>query len=116
MLIFAALVASALAIDGDTVILHGRHFRIANIDAPEIHEYRCDAELRLGLLAKQRMVELLESGPIVVHEGDPASGRLTDRYGRMLATIEVGGKDVGETLIAEGLARRWSGKRRPWCN
>ncbi|MDX8513502.1 thermonuclease family protein [Mesorhizobium captivum] len=114
MVILAALLASALALDGDTIILDGRHIRIANIDAPEIHEYRCDAELRLGLVAKRRMAELLESGPIVVHEGD--HGRMVDRYGRLLATIEVAGRDVGETMIAEGLARRWSGKRRPWCN
>lgn len=112
----ALLLAGALALDGDTVILDRHHIRIANIDAPEIHQYKCDAELRLGLIAKKRMAELLEGGPIVVHEGDPASGRLVDRYGRMLATIEVDGKDVGEMMIAEGLARRWTGKRRPWCN
>lgn len=119
IMFFALLVspaaASPLALDGDTVILDGQHIRIANIDTPEIHEYHCDAELRLGLVAKRRMAELLSSGPIVVHEGDPGSGRQIDRYGRMLATIEVDGKDVGEIMIAEGLARRWSGKRRPWC-
>ncbi|TGQ95444.1 thermonuclease family protein [Mesorhizobium sp. M8A.F.Ca.ET.208.01.1.1] len=113
-MLMVALLAAAFAIDGDTVILDGRHIRIANIDAPEIHDYKCAAELRLGLEAKARMAALLESGPLTVHEGD--HGRMVDRYGRLLATIEVGGADVGEMLIAEGLARRWNGKRRPWCN
>jgi micrococcal nuclease len=114
MPILLALLASAFAVDGDTIILDGRHVRVANIDAPEIHEYHCDAELRLGLVAKRRMAELLASGPLTVHEGD--HGRMVDRYGRTLATIEVDGKDIGEILIAEGLARRWTGHRRPWCN
>lgn len=105
-----------IVLDGDTIVLDGVHIRIANIDAPEIHEYHCDAELRLGLVAKQRMAALLNSGPVAVHPGDPQDGRMKDRYGRTLATIEVDGRDVGEIMIAEGLARRWSGKRRPWCN
>lgn len=114
MILAAALILSVFAIDGDTIVVDGRHVRIANIDAPEIHDYHCDAELRLGMLAKRRMAELLAGGAVVLHEGD--HGRMVDRYGRMLATVEAGGKDVGETLVAEGLARRWTGKRRPWCN
>lgn len=114
-LIFALLL-SAFALDGDTIVIDGRHIRIANIDAPEIHDYRCEAELRLGLAAKRQMVALLAGGAVVVHVGDPSSGRTVDRYGRTLATVEVDGLDVGEILIAEGLARRWDGKRRPWCN
>ncbi len=40
---------------------------------------------------------------------------LKDRYGRTLATVSVDGQDVGEILIAEGLARPWTGHRQPWC-
>ncbi|RUV98341.1 thermonuclease family protein [Mesorhizobium sp. M5C.F.Ca.IN.020.14.1.1] len=114
MLIAALLLV--LAIDGDTIIADGTRIRIANIDAPEIRDFHCDAERRLGLVAKRRMVELLASGPVTVHPGDPKSGRLKDRYGRMLATIEVDGRDVGEIMIGEGLARPWTGKRRSWCD
>lgn len=31
----------------------------------------------------------------------------TDSYGRTLARITVGGMDVGEWLVAKGLARPW---------
>ena len=60
--------------------------------------------------------KLLTSGPVTVHPGDLDSGRLKDRYSRTLATIKVDGRDVGKIMIAEGLARPWTGKRRPWCN
>ncbi|MER8427854.1 thermonuclease family protein [Mesorhizobium sp. M1403] len=118
LLILAAALLTGwpVVLDGDTIVLDGTHIRVANIDAPEIHDYHCDAELRLGLVAKRRLVELLASGPVTVHPGDPKSGRLKDRYGRTLATIDVDGQDVGAILIGEGLARPWTGKRRPWCD
>ena len=56
------------------------------------------------------------STPGSVHPGDPETGRMTDRYGRMLATISVNGRDVGDMLISENLARPWEGKRRSWCD
>jgi len=101
--------------DGDTVTIAGERIRIANIDTPEIHEAQCDAELRLGKVAARRLAELLKSGQIDVQVGDPETGRTKDRFGRTLATISVNGRDVGETLIDEGLARPWEGKRRSWC-
>jgi endonuclease YncB( thermonuclease family) len=43
------------------------------------------------------------------------SGKL-DRYGRTLASVTVNGRDVGEILIGEGLARPYQGGRRgSWC-
>ncbi|WP_195175455.1 hypothetical protein [Mesorhizobium sp. INR15] len=63
------LLLSVFAIDGDTIVIDKTPYRVANIDAPDIHHYGCDAELRLGLLAKRRMVELLNSGPVAVHRG-----------------------------------------------
>ena len=116
MLIAALLLSGAVALNGDTVVIAGTHIRIVNIDTPEIHHAHCDAELRLGLVAKRRMIELLVLGKVTAHPGDPLDGRLKDRYGRTLATIEVDGRDVGEIMIAERLARPWTGKRQPWCD
>lgn len=110
------VLAAPFAIDGDTIVIDHEHIRIANIDAPEIGHPKCDAELRLGRVAQRRMAELLGAGEIVVHPGDPKDGRLKDRYGRTLATVTVSGKDVGEILISEGLARPWTGRRQPWCS
>lgn len=108
-----ALAANLFAIDGDTIIIDREHIRIANIDAPEIHHSKCDAEFRLGNAAKARMQALISGGKVEIVRGD--NGRMKDRYGRSLGRVLVDGKDVGEILIAEGLARRWDGKRHPWC-
>ncbi len=119
LLALLALPTSAFAtdlkvLDGDTIVIGKEHIRIANIDAPEIHHFKCDAERRLGLVAKARLSELLMGHPVVIKRGD--GNRMKDRYGRTLAVIAVDGADVGEKLIAEELARPWKGKREPWCN
>lgn len=118
MTLFEIALAAALAfsvIDGDTVDINGERIRIANIDAPETRQARCDAEKRLGRVAKRRLEELLQGGIPEIIRGDPATGRKKDRHGRTLATITIAGEDVGEILIHEELARKWSGRREPWC-
>lgn len=101
--------------DGDTLSIGGEKIRIANIDTPEIRHAQCDAERRLGVVAKQRLETLLKSGTISLTRGDPKDGRVKDRHGRTLGLVLVDGRDVGEMLIAENLARPWGGKREPWC-
>lgn len=115
-ILLAMIVTSFVVIDGDTITLDRERIRIANIDAPEIGNPKCDAELRLGHVAKRRLEELLGSGRITIHRGDPKDGRMTDRYGRTLATVTVDGRDVGRILVAEDLARPWTGRRRSWCD
>ena len=109
------LAAAFSTIDGDTINLDGERVRIANIDAPEIRHAKCGDELDLALEAKARLDELLRAGRIELLRGDPADGRIKDRYGRSLGLIMVDGRDVGEILIKEGYARRWTGRREPWC-
>lgn len=105
--------AATRAIDGDTIEISGETIRLLNIDTPEIRHAQCDAERQLGLVAKQRMQALLNAGPLTIRRGD--GGRMTDKYGRTLAVVAVDGEDIGTILIAEGLARPWTGRRRPWC-
>lgn len=38
---------------------------------------------------------------------------MKDKYGRTLARVLVDGRDIGEILIEEGLARPSKGKREP---
>ena len=82
LVLLAAMTVAPLVVDGDTIILGREHIRIANIDAPEIGHPHCDAELRLGKVARQRLKALLGSGRIVIRRGDPGSRRTKDRYGR----------------------------------
>ena len=84
---------------------------VADIDAPEIAA-RCETEAELADKATRRLSELLSKAPIrmVVY-----GNRDRDRYGRLLRVVLVDGRSVGNLLIAEGLARPWEGRRRPWC-
>lgn len=98
-------------VDGDTIWLEGQNIRIAGIDAPETHDYRCEEEKALGNQTTQRLLALVNSGAVTLS----SIARDEDRYGRKLRNVAVDGQDVGETLIAEGLAREYAGGRRSWC-
>lgn len=109
-----ALAAAPRIIDGDTIEVEGETVRILNIDAPELHHSGCDAEKRLAVLARKRVRELIGDGSaLTLLRGD--GNRMTDRHGRTLARVLVNGADIGDALVADGLARPWEGKRRSWC-
>ena len=105
-------IAALIIVDGDTVKApYGVTYRLLGFDAPETHFAKCDAELELGLAAKQRLEELVATSEVKVIE----SGK-QDKYGRSLATLTANGRDVGDILIGEGLARPYHGERRKsWC-
>ena len=99
-------------VDGDTIRYAGDIIRLEDIDTPEIMGARCESERALGERAKRRLLELVNSAPIrAVHDG----GREEDQYGRKLRIVEIDERSVGDTLIAEGLARSWRGTRLSWC-
>ena len=85
---------------------------IADIDAPELSPPRCEAERIKGEAAKSRLQQLLNAGAFSLVSGY----RDEDRYGRKLRRVTRSGRSIGETLVEEGLARRWDGSRHPWCN
>lgn len=98
-------------VDGDTFWLSGQRIRITDIDTPEINPPRCEEERIRGEAAKRRLRELLNSGPFSLVAGT----RDEDQYGRKLRTVVRDGRSIGDTLVDEGLARRWDGTRRSWC-
>lgn len=98
-------------VDGDTVWIAGEKVRVAGIDAPETHEFKCAKEAELGRKSALRLQALLSSGTLVARPAD----RARDPNGRLLRHIAVDGRDVGETLIAEGLAREYGGRKKGWC-
>ena len=98
-------------VDGDTFWLDGTKFRIADINTPEVREPRCAAELELGEKATGRLVVLLNQGGFTLGSVD----RDEDAFGRKLRVVSRCGKSLGEVLVSEGLAERWTGSRRAWC-
>jgi endonuclease YncB( thermonuclease family) len=82
--------------------------RVQNIDAPEI-DGACMKEIQRADRAKIRLTEIMNGRRVkIVRTGK-------DKYGRTLARVTVNGTDAGSILIAEGLARVWTGRRQPWC-
>lgn len=99
-------------IDGDTFDHGGIRVRIADIDTPELRG-QCPHETALAARATQRLRTLLAAGQFELHP--LGNGRDEDRYGRKLRIVTRGGRSLGDVLVAEGLARTWSGQREPWC-
>jgi len=99
-------------IDGDTFYFGRQSIRIADIDTPETRGARCALEAALGNRATHRLHALLNAGPFQFQAG----ARDADRYGRKLRTVIRDGRSLGGVLVAEGLARPWTGRRLPWCS
>jgi endonuclease YncB( thermonuclease family) len=99
-------------IDGDTFDYGGMRVRIADIDTPEVNG-RCASEIALAARATRRMRTLLAAGPFELNS--LPNGRDEDQYGRKLRIVTRGGQSLGDVLVAEGLARTWTGRREPWC-
>lgn len=109
-----SVTAPIRVIDGDTIETGGETIRILNIDAPETRLCgsglvrscaKCPAEAVIGAKARDRLAALLDGAVVTLDRCD--GRRCVDPYRRTLARVFVGGMDVGETLIAEGLATRW---------
>ncbi|TIX83166.1 MAG: thermonuclease family protein, partial [Mesorhizobium sp.] len=101
--------AEIRAIDGDTIEVAGEVIRFVNIDAPETKFAKCDAERRMGLVAKRELQNLL--GLVFIKR----LGK--DKYDRTLAFLETSdGKDIGAIMMDLGLAVPYAGgKRMDWC-
>ena len=98
-------------VDGDTFWFRGEKIRIADIDTPELSPPRCQRERERGLAAKQRLLDILNSGPVSFK----VAARNEDRFGRKLRIVYRDRHSVGDMLVAKGLARKWQGSRRSWC-
>lgn len=99
-------------VDGDTLWSGGVKIRIADIDTPEVGRPRCASEKALGDRATIRMIQLVNAGPFELRAWP---GRDEDQYGRKLRVLTRDGRSLGDMLVAEGLARAWTGRRQPWC-
>ncbi len=75
----------------------------------------CGAERTQAEAARDRLASLIGDRPVTLNDIGP------DKYsGRVVARLHTGDPqalvDAGATLISEGHARRYNGKRRDgWC-
>lgn len=98
-------------IDGDTFALGEEHVRLENIDTPETGgRAECVFERDLAELATERARQWFHVANTARIE---RTG--TDCFGRTLALVSIDGADLGERLIADGLAVQWAGRQHHWC-
>jgi micrococcal nuclease len=81
-------------LDGDTIIIQGGiHVRLLGIDADE-PDYPCHQA------AKTRLEELIQDKTVKLETDNED----LDQYGRQLRYVFIGGKNINEQLVVEGLA------------
>jgi endonuclease YncB( thermonuclease family) len=116
-------------VDGDTIQVFQMHpnVRLVGFNAPETIRALCEAERELGAKATRRVRTLIHEGKLdfeLVACSCPPDTEETPacNYGRLCGTLKVDGRDVGEILIAEGLAvpfrcgaTRCPPTPKPWC-
>jgi len=115
--------ASLIVIDGDTIKCEGQNMRLlgggvpfkSEVDAPEMgSRSKCEYERNLAQQAKARLKELLLAGVPWI---DDSGSRDRTSSDRPLINIYLNdGREVGQVLISEGLAKRWNPQQRiDWC-
>src|SRR6266576_541 len=98
------LVGQASVVDDDTLEIHGTRIRLWGLDAPESSQLcrGADSNLyRCGAKAANDLDSFIARRPV---NCTPVA---EDQYGRTAATCSVGGADLGEWLVRNGLALDW---------
>tara|TARA_R100000234_G_scaffold119793_1_gene103798 strand:+ start:1233 stop:1592 length:360 start_codon:yes stop_codon:yes gene_type:complete len=107
-------------VDGDTIdanidlgfdITIHKRIRLAGIDSPESRTRDLE-EKKKGLASKDRLIELIEKGDLIVESKE------VGKYGRVLGTLHIQQEDsepinINDTLVKEGYAvEYWGGKKK----
>jgi endonuclease YncB( thermonuclease family) len=101
---FAGPEGRVSVIDGDSIRVGGETVRLFGIDAPEVDQTcrRPDGTVwRCGAWARDEARRMFEGRRATCREMD------RDRYGRIVATCEMEGHDIGAVLVSNGHARAY---------
>ncbi len=104
-------------VDGDSLLVDGQEWRLVGYDTPETERAACEAERRLGLIAKARLEVMIREAVAGGLRIELAATGERDRYRRPLGVLRIDGGDVGQQMIQEMLARPYlGGRKRGWCS
>lgn len=91
-------------IDGDTLEIHGSRIRVFGIDAPESDQLCRNEEselYRCGQKTSNALFDYIDRRPVECVEVD------RDRYKRAVSVCSVGGTDIADWPVRNGLALDW---------
>jgi len=105
--------------DGDTIRVNIAHYppilgdnisiRILGIDTPELRTKNLK-EKQLAYKAKEYVETIIKNSKTIV-----LKDMQRDKYFRILANVDVDGKDLGQMLIDKGYAVKYDGgKKKSW--
>ncbi|UYV15952.1 thermonuclease family protein [Porphyrobacter sp. ULC335] len=98
----AAQVIEGIAevIDGDSLRVAGTEVRLFGVDAPELSQpcYSNGSEVACGTMAKDVLAGQIGNSVLTCQPRD------ADTYGRIVATCQISGVDIGASLVEAGWA------------
>ena len=103
--------------DGDTcyVMIDGNKakIRLLELDTPEISKPKCEAELELGLEARDYLNNLIANASLVEIKTEYEK----DYFGRTLAHLIIDGEDASAKIISNNLGVIYErGNKKDWCS
>lgn len=103
--------------DGDTcyVTIDGQNekIRLLELDTPEISKPKCDAELELGLEARDYLNNLIENALTIEFNTDYKM----DYFGRILSYLIIDGEDASSLIVENDLGVVYKkGYKMDWCS
>lgn len=98
-------------VDGNTFWQDGIMIQLADIDVPDASAGRCPSERQKAVAAKLRLQAILNDGTFVL---SGSSRRDDDGGGKMRIAMRAG-RSIGDQMVSEGLAHRWTGQSSSWC-
>lgn len=101
----SAIVGPARVVDGDTLDVAGQRIRLEGIDAPEAGQ-RCPGRYGGGVLGPWRCGVAATNAlhEIVASQEVACEAREVDKYGRMVATCFLDGRDINAEMVRRGYA------------
>jgi len=95
-----------VVIDGDTVLVlrygHPLKIRLADIDAPEVAHAGSQKSQRYGPASRDALKRL------VLHKRVKVDTLAVDKYGRIVALLELGTLNINEEMVRLGMAWEYS--------
>jgi len=103
--------------DGDTcyVMIDGTKakIRLLELDTPEISKPKCEAELELGLEARDYLNNLITNASSVEIKTEYEK----DYFGRTLAHLIIDGEDASAKIRSNNLGAIYErGNKKDWCS
>ena len=102
--------------DGDTcyITMNGmkKKIRLLELDTPEISKPKCNAELELGIKARDYLNNLIANASTIEFKSE----YLEDYFGRVLSYLIIDGEDASSKIIENQLGVVYNHNQKyDWC-